>query len=87
MLKLGLTGSIASGKSTALKAFAERAYRRPLSGAERDGIAAFYRLLREQDGLGHDFWRIRRLHHFFNQAIHMGPGCGVVRKRFVWLER
>src|SRR5207302_7681585 len=39
---------------TALQAFAERAYRRPLSPAERGGIVAFYRTLREQDGLGHD---------------------------------
>ncbi len=38
----------------ALKDFAERAYRRPLSKAEREGIAAFYRTLRVQDGLGHD---------------------------------
>ena len=38
----------------ALQAFAERAYRRPLSEAERDGVAAFYRSLREQDGLGHE---------------------------------
>ena len=28
----------------ALQAFAERAYRRPLSKAERDGVAAFYRV-------------------------------------------
>ncbi len=33
---------------------AERAYRRPLSTEERDGIAAFYRDLREKDGLGHE---------------------------------
>ncbi|AGA27839.1 DUF1592 domain-containing protein [Singulisphaera acidiphila] len=38
----------------ALQTFAERAYRRPLSNEERDGIAAFYRTLREQDELGHD---------------------------------
>ncbi len=31
----------------ALQAFAERAYRRPLSPAERDGVAAFYRTLRD----------------------------------------
>jgi hypothetical protein len=38
----------------ALQAFAERAYRRPLSQAERDDVAAFYRTLREKDGLGHE---------------------------------
>jgi hypothetical protein len=37
-----------------VKAFAERAFRRPLSAAERDGVAAFYRALREKDGLGHE---------------------------------
>lgn len=38
----------------ALQAFAERAFRRPLATEERDGIAAFYRTLREQDELSHD---------------------------------
>ena len=38
----------------ALQAFAERAYRRPLSKAERDGVAAFYRTLRDEDGLSHE---------------------------------
>ncbi len=38
----------------ALQTLAERAYRRPLSGEERDGIVAFYRDLREQDGLNHE---------------------------------
>ena len=38
----------------ALKTFAERAYRRPLSDADRDGIAAFYRTLRNEDGLSHE---------------------------------
>ncbi|MFL5341222.1 MAG: DUF1592 domain-containing protein [Gemmataceae bacterium] len=38
----------------ALQAFAERAYRRPLSPAERDGVVSFYRELREQDGLTHE---------------------------------
>ncbi|WP_406694765.1 DUF1592 domain-containing protein [Singulisphaera sp. Ch08] len=37
----------------ALQAFAERAYRRPLSSAEREGIAAFYQTLRTQDELSH----------------------------------
>src|SRR5262245_17115514 len=38
----------------ALLAFAERAYRRPLAPAERDGLLAFYRALREQNELGHE---------------------------------
>jgi mono/diheme cytochrome c family protein len=37
-----------------LEKFAERAYRRPLSEAQRQGIAAFYRSLRQQDGLNHE---------------------------------
>ena len=37
-----------------LQAFAERAYRRPLSKAERDDVAAFYRTLRDKDGLSHE---------------------------------
>jgi hypothetical protein len=38
----------------ALKAFAERAFRRPLPAAEREGLVAFYRSLRENEGLGHE---------------------------------
>jgi hypothetical protein len=38
----------------ALQAFAERACRRPLSSAERDELPAFYRMLRERDGLNHE---------------------------------
>lgn len=34
--------------------FAERAYRRPLAPAERDGLLAFYRTMRAQDGLSHE---------------------------------
>lgn len=37
-----------------LQDFAERAYRRPLTMAERDGVAAFYKRLREKDGLTHE---------------------------------
>jgi hypothetical protein len=37
-----------------LQSFAQRAYRRPLTGKERAGIISFYKLLREQDGLGHE---------------------------------
>jgi hypothetical protein len=38
----------------ALVRFAERAYRRPLSAAERDGLLAFYHTARQRDGLGHE---------------------------------
>src|SRR5262249_15801175 len=38
----------------ALVQFAERAYRRPLSAAERDDVLAFYRTLRKRDELGHE---------------------------------
>jgi Protein of unknown function (DUF1592)/Protein of unknown function (DUF1588)/Protein of unknown function (DUF1587)/Protein of unknown function (DUF1585)/Protein of unknown function (DUF1595) len=42
------------GHVRALQAFAERAYRRPLSIEEREAIAAFYRVLRDKDGLSHE---------------------------------
>ncbi|HLJ91665.1 MAG TPA: DUF1592 domain-containing protein [Gemmataceae bacterium] len=38
----------------ALQTFATRAYRRPLSPAERDGLVTFYRELRDQDQLSHE---------------------------------
>jgi hypothetical protein len=38
----------------ALQKFAERAYRRPLAKAERDGLVSFYRVLRDKDGLSHE---------------------------------
>jgi hypothetical protein len=38
----------------ALQTFAARAYRRPLSPAERDELLAFYRRLRDQDQLSHE---------------------------------
>jgi len=38
----------------ALQEFASRAYRRPLTPAERDGLAAFYRERREKDQFGHE---------------------------------
>lgn len=38
----------------ALVAFAEKAYRRPLAAAERESVAAFYRMLREKEGLRHE---------------------------------
>ena len=34
--------------------FAARAYRRPLTQDERDGLLAYYRSIREQDGLSHE---------------------------------
>jgi hypothetical protein len=38
----------------ALQSFAARAYRRPLSQAERDDLVAFYRTLRDKDGRSHE---------------------------------
>jgi hypothetical protein len=38
----------------ALQTFTERAYRRPLTKAERDDIAAFYRESRDKEGLSHE---------------------------------
>ncbi len=38
----------------ALVRFAQKAYRRPLTPTERTDLLAFYRTLREQDGLTHD---------------------------------
>jgi hypothetical protein len=38
----------------ALARFAERAYRRPLAPAERDGLIRFYRAAREENGLDHE---------------------------------
>jgi hypothetical protein len=38
----------------ALQAFAECAYRRPLSQKDRDELLVFYRSLREEDGLDHE---------------------------------
>jgi hypothetical protein len=38
----------------ALVKFTERAYRRPLSTAEREGVLAFYHQLRRDEGLGHE---------------------------------
>src|SRR4029077_13681748 len=42
------------GHLGALARFAARAWRRPLSPAERDDLLAFYRSLREKDELGHE---------------------------------
>ena len=38
----------------ALAKFAERAYRRPLSKAERDGLIVYYQKLRKQGALSHE---------------------------------
>src|SRR5262249_45448555 len=38
----------------ALVEFAGRAYRRPLTAAERDDLRAFYHTLRRRDGLSHE---------------------------------
>ena len=39
---------------TALHQFAERAYRRPLTAGEKDGLTAFYRTLRDKEELSHE---------------------------------
>ncbi|MEO2089552.1 MAG: DUF1592 domain-containing protein, partial [Gemmataceae bacterium] len=38
----------------AVHRFAERAYRRPLTAAEKDGLTNFYRTLRDNEELGHE---------------------------------
>ena len=42
------------GHLKSLEQFAERAYRRPLTSGERDGLRAFYRVSREENGLDHE---------------------------------
>jgi hypothetical protein len=42
------------GHLQAVLRFAARAYRRPLSTAERDDLIAYYRSLRQKDGLSHE---------------------------------
>lgn len=42
------------GHLAAMTRFAERAYRRPLTQPERDELLAFYRKLRDNDGLPHE---------------------------------
>jgi hypothetical protein len=67
----------------ALQALAERAYRRPLAPAERDGIAAFYGTLRDKDGLGHDdavrdtLVSVLMSPHFLYRVEPPTPGPGV----------
>jgi hypothetical protein len=69
----------------ALHRFAERAYRRPLTAAERDGLTAFYRTLRGQEGLGHEdairdtLVSVLMSPHFCFRVDLPGPGAGPVR--------
>lgn len=68
----------------ALQTFAERAYRRPLSPAERDRVAAFYRALRDEDGLGHEdavrdtVASLLMSPHFCYRVDLPGAGAGVL---------
>ena len=67
----------------ALQAFAERAYRRPLSKVERDDVAAFYRELRDRDGLSHEdavrdtVVRVLMSPHFCYRIDLLAAGTGV----------
>jgi hypothetical protein len=67
----------------ALRAFAERAFRRPLSDEEREGVAAFYRSLREEDGLDHEaavrdtVAYVLMSPHFLYRVDRPGEGAGV----------
>ena len=64
----------------ALQELAERAYRRPLTEAERDGIAAFYKTLRDRDKLTHDeavrdaLVRVLMSPHFCYRVDRVAPG-------------
>jgi hypothetical protein len=68
----------------ALKRFAEQAYRRPLNSAERQGVADFYRTLRDSDGLGHEdavrdaIVGILMSPHFCYRIVQSGGTGGVV---------
>ncbi len=67
----------------ALQEFAEKAYRRPLSKEERDGVADFYRALRDKDGLGHEdavrdtIVGVLMSPHFCYRVDLPGEGAGV----------
>jgi mono/diheme cytochrome c family protein len=67
----------------ALAQFAERAYRRPLSAAERDDLLAFYHTLRRRDGLGHEealrdaLVSVLLSPHFCYRIDLAGPGAAV----------
>jgi hypothetical protein len=71
------------GHVEAVKAFAERAYRRPLSKAERDDLDAYYRSLREVDGLSHEdavrdlIASVLMSPHFCYRVDLTGEGTGV----------
>ena len=75
------------GHVVALQEFAERAFRRPLSTAERDDIAAFYRALRTRDGLSHEeavrdtLIRVLMSPHFCYRVdlTSEGPACSRCR--------
>ncbi|HEV3438412.1 MAG TPA: DUF1592 domain-containing protein [Gemmata sp.] len=62
---------------------AERAYRRPLTVAERDGLLAFYRTLRQKDELGHEeairdtFAAVLLSPHFCYRFDLAAPGASV----------
>jgi hypothetical protein len=66
-----------------LTAFAERAYRRPLSVAERDGIVTFYKKLRSGEQLGHEdalrdtIVSVLLSPHFCYRVDLGGPGAAV----------
>jgi mono/diheme cytochrome c family protein len=67
----------------ALQALAARAYRRPLAPEESADLAAFYRELRERDGLGHEdavrdgLVRVLMSPHFLYRVDLPGGGPGV----------
>jgi hypothetical protein len=69
----------------ALHRLAERAYRRPLTAIERDGLIRFYHTLREQDGLGHEdavrdcVVSVLMSPHFSFRVDLPGPGTGPTR--------
>ncbi len=71
------------GHVAALQSFAERAFRRPLSQAERDDVAAFYRMLRARDGLSHEdavrdtVVRVLMSPHFCYRIDLLAAGTGV----------
>ncbi len=70
-----------AGHLQSLLAFAERAYRRPLSSAEQDDLVGFHRRLRDGDGLNHEEALRDALvsillspHFFYRVQPSQGPG-------------
>jgi hypothetical protein len=67
----------------ALVQFTERAYRRPLTVAERDDVLAFYHQLRRRDELGHEealrdtLVTVLMSPHFCYRFVRAEPGTGV----------